>query len=117
MLGRVATRAGNQRERPAGQPDEVAIADIDRRQRELIAAVASALRDEKPLARHFGKDDGQEFGRDILRLGNIRKLQLPPAQMIGKMLVGSDRVEGLMQTGRADRWEKWWQTGYSLGGG
>src|SRR3546814_20286640 len=50
-----------------------------------------------PLARHFGKDDGQEFGRDILRLGNIRKLHLPPAPMIGKLLDGSDRVAGLLR--------------------
>src|SRR3546814_17161633 len=81
----------------AGQADEIAIADVDRRQRKLIAAVASALRDEQPLARHFRQDDGQEFGWNILRLRNVRELHLPLAPMVGKMLEGADRIAGLLR--------------------
>src|SRR5690606_34229476 len=81
----------------AGQADEVAIADVDWRQRKLIAAVAPALRDEQPFACHFGQDDGEEFGRDILRLRNVRELHLPLAPMVGKMLEGADRIAGLLR--------------------
>jgi len=69
----------------------------DRRQRKLIATVASALRDEQSFARHFRQDDGQEFGRDILCLGDVRELDLTLAPMIGKMLKGTYRVAGLLR--------------------
>src|SRR3546814_16591224 len=39
MFVRVARRAGDERERAARQANEIAIADVDRRQGELIAAV------------------------------------------------------------------------------
>src|SRR3546814_7010445 len=47
MFMRIARRAGDERERAACQADEVAIADVDRGQGELIAAIAPALRDEE----------------------------------------------------------------------
>src|SRR3546814_20925957 len=40
---REAAGAGRERERAAGQPDDVAIADVHRGQRQPIVAVASAL--------------------------------------------------------------------------
>jgi len=40
---------------------------------------------------------GQEFGRDILRVRNIRELDLPLAPMIGKMLERADRITGLLR--------------------
>src|SRR3546814_8037683 len=62
MLVRVAACAGHERERAAGQADEIAIADVDRRQRKMIAAVASPLRAAQPPARHFRQEYGPEFG-------------------------------------------------------
>src|SRR5690606_33287926 len=97
MFVRVARRAGNERERAARQADEVAIADVDRRQRKLIAAVAPALRDEQALARHFRQDHGQEFGRNILRVRNVRELHLPLAPMVGKVLERADRIAGFLR--------------------
>src|SRR3546814_12379350 len=97
MLVRVAACAGHERERAAGQADEIAIADVDRRQRKLIAAVASALRDEQTLARHFRQDDGQEFGWNILRLRNDRELHLLLAPLVGKLLEGADRIADLLR--------------------
>src|SRR3546814_7772071 len=88
---------GDERERAARQADEVAIADGDRGQGELIAAIAPALRDEEALARHFGQDNGQEFGRDILRIRNVRELHLPLAPMVGKVLERTDRIAGLLR--------------------
>src|SRR3546814_762838 len=97
MFVRIARRTGDERERAACQADEVAIADVDRGQGELIAAVAPALRDEQAFARHFGQDHGQEFGRDILRIRNVRELHLPLAPMVGKVLERTDRIAGLLR--------------------
>ena len=60
MFVRVARRAGDQRQRPAGQADQVAIADVDRRyaradsRRRARAAKSAALRAPSPTGSRSG---------------------------------------------------------------
>ena len=63
--------AGQQAERAAGQPDDLAIADLLRRPRQPVAALAAAHGLDQAGAAHLREDHGQELGRQILRLGDL----------------------------------------------
>ncbi len=92
LLVREAAGAGDEGERSVGEAQDVAIADVDRREREPVAAVAPAHGRDEAGARQLGENDGQELGRDVLRLGDLGKLDRSLAIMAREMLEGPDRI-------------------------
>lgn len=89
-----AAGTGDQRQGSPGNPYDVAVPDIDGRQQQPIAPIASALRTHQPFARHFGKNDGQELGGNILRFRYFLELDRAPPIAISEILQRPERVSG-----------------------
>jgi len=93
---RVTAGTGHQGQRTAHDADEIAIANVDGCNAQPISAVLAALRCDEPRTCQFGQDHGQEFGRNLLCLGNIGELHRPFAEMVRQMLHGADGVAGFL---------------------
>ena len=96
MFMRVARRAGDQREAPPGQPDDIAIAHIDRVERQLIPPVAPAGGIHQTFADQFGQDHGEDLARDILRRRDRIEPHRPLPMAIGQVLKRADRITGFL---------------------
>ena len=70
-----AAGAGQKPERAAGQPDDLAIADLGGRAGQPIAALAAAAARHQALADHLREHDGEEFRRDVLRRRRSRSAE------------------------------------------
>jgi hypothetical protein len=76
----------HERERPARQPDDVAIANVHRWNRQPITAVATPHCRHNPFAAHFRQYDRQKFCRNLLGIGNLIQLDRAVPEPVSKML-------------------------------
>ena len=97
FLMRVSACARNERQRAVGQAQYIAIANVDGRQSQPIAAVPPTQSGDEASARQLGQDDRQELSWDVLRRRDIGEMNRPLTIMSCEMLKSPDRVAGALR--------------------